>query len=202
MNEAIVIQWLQANWPIWVAFVLGLIPTLIAEVKGRPRTRWYLYGAACALVALPLVMLPTIHALFLRQRNGVSEQVSRRQRRANALALIAEDSVRSYPSWISELSRKSPDGIDRRRYAYEHLGAGEALELVRGPTNSSSDHAVSYYHRAVHLGYVPKQHHWIADALDDGLRLAVIVENVKPGWLFRWRAKYVGTRIIVLYDGR
>ena len=40
-----------------------------------------------------------------------------------------------------------------------------------------------------------------ADALDDGLRLAVIVENVKPGWLPR-RAKYVGTRIIVLYDGR
>jgi hypothetical protein len=50
MDEAIVIQWLQENWPIWVAFVLGLIPTLIAEVKGRPKTRWYLYGVACALV--------------------------------------------------------------------------------------------------------------------------------------------------------
>jgi hypothetical protein len=131
----------------------------------------------------------------------MSEEVSRRRRRADALALIAEDSVRSYPSWISELSRKSPDGVDRRRYAYQHLGAGEALEFVRGPNNSTSDHAVSYYHRAVHLGYVPKQHHWIADALDDGLRLAVIVENVKPGWLLR-RAKFVGTRIIVLSDGR
>jgi hypothetical protein len=201
MNEAIVIQWLQQNWPIWVAFLLGFIPTLIAKVKGRQRTRWYLYGAACALVALPLVMLPTIHALFLSQRKGMSEQISCQRRRVNALALIAEDSVRSYPSWISELSRKSPDGVDRRRYAHKHLGAGEALELVRGPTNSSSDHAVSYYHRAVHLGYVPKQHHWVADALDDGLRLAVIVENVKPSWLLR-RAKYVGTRIIVLYDGR
>jgi len=100
----------------------------------------------------------------------MSEEVSRQRRRADALALIAEDSVRSYPSWISELSRKSPGGINRRRYAYEHLGAGEALELVRGPTNSSSDHAVSYYHRAVHLGYVPKQHHWIADALDTSPR--------------------------------
>jgi hypothetical protein len=161
MNEVIIIQWLQRNWPIWGAFLLGFIPTLIAEVKGRPKTRWYLYGAACALVAWPLVTLPTIHALFLRQRNGMSEEVSRQRRRADALAL-----------------------------------------LVRGPANSSSDHAVSYYHRAVHLGYVPKQHHWIADALDDGLRLAVIVENVKPGWFFRWRVKYVGTRIIVLYDGR
>jgi hypothetical protein len=49
---------------------------------------------------------------------------------------------------------------------------------------------------------VPRQHHWIADALDDGLRLAVIVEDVKPGWLSRRRAKFVSTRIIVLYGGR
>jgi len=130
----------------------------------------------------------------------MSEQVSRQRRRADALALLAEDSVRSYPSWITELSQ-SPAGIDRRRYAYEQLGAGEALELVRERTDSKSDHAVSCYHRAVHLGYVPKQHHWIAEALDDGLRLAVIVEIVKPGWIFR-RAKFIGTRIIVLYDGR
>jgi len=129
MKETIVIQWLQLNWP---AFLLGFIPTLIAEVKGRAKTRWYLYSLACALVAWPLVTLPTIHALFLRRRNGMSEEVSRQRRRADALALIAEDSVRSYPSWISELSRKSPDGVDRRRYAYEHLGAGEALSSSAG----------------------------------------------------------------------
>ncbi len=83
-----------------------------------------------------------------------------------------------------------------------HLAAGDALELVRGPTNPTTKDAVSYCHRAVHLGYVPKRHHWIAEALDDGLRLAVIVENVNPGWFFRRRAKFVGTRIVVLYDGR
>jgi len=197
MDEAIVVQWMQGNW---LAFILAFMPPLIAELKGRPRTRWYLYGLGCALVAWPLVTLPTIHVLLLRRRNDMSEQVSRQRRRADALALLAEDSVRSYPSWITELSQ-SPAGIDRRRYAYEQLGAGEALELVRERTDSKSDHAVSYYHRAVHLGYVPKQHHWIAEALDDGLRLAVIVEIVKPGWIFR-RAKFVGTRIIVLYDGR
>jgi hypothetical protein len=43
---------------------------------------------------------------------------------------------------------------------------------------------------------------WIAEALDDGLRLAVIVDNVRLGWIFRRLAKFVGTRIIVLYDGR
>ena len=202
MDEAIVMQWLQRNWPIWLAFMLAFIPPLIAELKGRPKTRWYLYGLACALVAWPLVTLPTTHALLLRRRNRMSEQISRQRRRADALALLAEDSVRSYPSWIAELRHKSPAAIDRRRYAYEHLGAGEALELVRERTDSKGDHAVSYYHRAVHLGYVPKQHHWIAEALDDGLRLMVIVENVKLGWILSRRAKFVGTRIIVLYDGR
>ena len=135
------------------------------------------------------------------RRNGTSEHSSRR-RRADALALIAEESVRSYPSWITELDREPSNGIDRRRYAYEHLGPGEALALVRERTDSNSDHAVAYYHRAVRLGYVPKRHRWIAAALDDGLRLAVIVEKVKVGWIVRRRAKFVGTRIIIIHDGR
>jgi hypothetical protein len=135
------------------------------------------------------------------RRNGTSKQISSRHRRADALALIAEESVRSYPSWIAELDRESSNGIDPRRYAYEHLGPGEALELVRERTDSRSDHAVSYYHRAAHLGYVPKRHHWIAAALDDGVRLAVIVERVKVGWIVRRRAKFVRTRIVIIYDG-
>ena len=130
-----------------------------------------------------------------------AEEVSRARRRADALALIAEESVRSYRSWITELSGES-DGVDRRRYAYEQLGAGEALALVRERTGPTSDRAVSYYHRAVHLGYVPKQHHWIAAALHDGLHLAVIVEKIKRGWKVPRRAKFVGTRIIVFHDGR
>ena len=57
---------------------------------------------------------------------------------------------------------------------------------------------MSYYHRTVHLGYVPKQHHWIAEALDDGLRLTVIVENLKFGGIFRRRTKFISTRIVIL----
>jgi hypothetical protein len=131
---------------------------------------------------------------------GESEQ---RQRRADALALIMEGSVRSYPSWIAELKRKSAGkSIDCRRYVYEHIRPGEALELIRESANQSDGHAVAYHHRGVHIGYVPKRHHWIAKALDDGLRLAVIADRIKIGGIFRRRAKFVGTRIIVLYDGR
>src|SRR5205823_5874339 len=63
---------------------------------------------------------------LVMQRSGTPEQINRRLRRADALALIAEESVRSYPSWITELDRKSANGIDRRRYSFEQLGPGEA----------------------------------------------------------------------------
>jgi hypothetical protein len=92
--------------------------------------------------------------------------------------------------------------IDRRRYAYEHIRPGEALELVRGPGDQNDGHAVAYHHRGTLLGYVPRRHRWIAKALDDGLRLTAIADKVKIGGIFRRRAKFVGTRIIILHDGR
>ena len=132
----------------------------------------------------------------------VAGQIEQR-RRADALALITEGSVRSYPSWIAELKRKSPaSSIDRRRYAYEHIRPGEPLELVREPADQNDSHAVAYHHHGVHLGYVPKRHRWIAKALDDGLRLTAIADRIKIGGIFRRRAKFVGTRIIVLGDVR
>jgi hypothetical protein len=82
----------------------------------------------------------------------ILRQIEQR-RRADALALITESSVRSYPSWIAELKRKSPaSSIDRRRYVYEHIRPGEALELIREPADQNDGHAVAYHHRGVHLG--------------------------------------------------
>jgi hypothetical protein len=91
--------------------------------------------------------------------------------------------------------------VDRRRYVYGYIKPGEALELVRELEHPRNRRAVAYYHRGIHLGYVPKRHRWVADALDDGLRLAVIVEKVKMSWLFRRRARTVRTRLVVFYDG-
>ena len=185
--------------PLWMALAGGFVPALIAAFKRRAIILWYLYGFACTLVAWPLLALPTIHALLV-WRHDTPKPSPQRQRRADALALIAESSVRSYPSWIADLRRKSPAGINRRYYAYKHIGPGEALELVREPANRSNDHAVAYCHRGVHLGYVPKGQRWIAEALDDGLRLTAIAEEVKIGWIFRRRAKFVGTRIVILNE--
>ena len=200
MSEPTIPEWLQQLRPIGVALVIGFVPALIARWKRRPMTLWYLYGFVCALLAWPAVALPAIHALLVRA-HGKPEQVSEQRRRASALALLKEEGVRSYPSWIAELRRKSPAGIERCRYACEHLGPGEALVLVRERPEAGDEHAVSYRHRDVHLGYVPRRHRWIADAIDDGLRLFAIVETVKTGWVSRQRAKFIGTRIIVLSRG-
>jgi len=133
---------------------------------------------------------------------GSPAPIGQQRRRESALALLKEESVRSYPSWIAELKGKSPAGIERRRYAYEHLEPGEALVLFRERAEPGDKHGVSYRHGDVHLGYVPGRHRWIADAIDDGLRLFAIVETVKTGWIFRRRATFVRTRIVVLTDGR
>ena len=74
---------------IWIALAGGVVPALIAAFKQRPMTRWYLYGFACTLVAWPLLALPTIHALLVL-RHDTPKPSPQRQRRADALALIAE----------------------------------------------------------------------------------------------------------------
>src|SRR5262245_4408534 len=119
MSEATMSEWLLKLQPIGVALVLGLAPALIARWKRRQVTLWYLYGLVCALLAWPAIALPAIHALLVRPY-GKPEQISPQRRRASALALLKEESVRSYPSWIVELRRKSPAGIERCRYAHEH----------------------------------------------------------------------------------
>ena len=197
MNEDVIIAWLLHRPPIWTALLAALAPAAIAHFKRRSPMRWYLYGLVCTLVAWPLIALPTIHALLVHSRT-VSPEVRQRQRRADTLALLAESSVRSYPSWIAELRRKSPEGIDRRRYAYEKIGPGESIELIREPANRRNDRVVAFRHRGVHLGYVPKRHRWVAPAIDDGRRLVAIVDKVKVGGIVRRRAKSVRVRIAVL----
>lgn len=197
MNEDFIIPWLLQRSAIWTALLAALAPAMIANIKRRSVIWWYLYGFASTLVAWPLITLPTIHAL-LREPRVMSPEARQRQRRADALALLAENSVQSYPTWIAELRRKSPDGVDRRRFVYQEIGAGDSIELVREVVDDNDRHAVAFRHRGVHIGYVPRRHHWVAHAMDDGRRLVAIVEKIKVGGIFRRRAKFVRIRIAVL----
>src|SRR5260370_7056885 len=107
MNEDVIIPWLLVRSTIWTALLAGLAPAAIANFKRRPVMGWYLYGVACTFVAWPLIALATIHALLVRPRT-VSPEARQGQRRADALALLQESSLRSYPSWIATLRPKSP----------------------------------------------------------------------------------------------
>jgi hypothetical protein len=197
MNEDVIVAWLLQRSTILTALLAGLAPAVVANFKRRSVMQWYLYGFACTLIAWPLITLPTIHAFLLRPRT-LSLEAQRKQRRADALALLAESSVQSYPTWIAELRRKSPEGVDRRRYVYKEIGPGESIELIREAGDQRDKHAVAFRHRSIHLGYVPKKHDWVAAAIDDGRRLVAIVDKVKVGGFFRRRAKFVRIRIAVL----
>jgi len=198
-------SWLFRPLPIWAIAFLGALPAAIAGASRRPIAPWCLYGFGCALIAWPLVAVPTVHALLTRRprhSRETSEQEREQQRRADALALLQEPSVRAYPSRIAELRRLSPAGVNRRRYVYGFVKPGDVLELVRERDHPRNRRAVAYMHRGIHLGYVPKRQGWVADALDDGLRLMVIVEKVSMSWLSDRRARSVRTQIVILYDGR
>src|SRR5262249_44700112 len=132
MNEDVILPWLLQRSTIWMALLAALAPAMIANFKHRSVIRWYLYGFACTLVAWPLVTLPTVHAVLLRPRT-MSPEARQRQRRADALALLAENSVQSYPTWVAELRRKSPEGVDRRRFVYKEIGSGASIQLVHHP---------------------------------------------------------------------
>lgn len=196
-------SWLPLEWiPLGLLVCVGTVPAAIAQARGRRLVIWLIYGVAAALFAWPLVLVPTVHALFTRPRlRFISKEDRERRRRADALALIREPSLQTYGSRVKELRRTSPAGVDRRRYVYASIQPGDALELVREAAPARNAHATAYYHRGVHLGYVPKGQSWVAEALDDGLRLAVIVEQVRMSW-FRRRARSVRTRFVMLRDRR
>lgn len=196
------VSWLLGPLPLWMLLSLGAVPAVIAHARRQHFVPWCIYGFAAALFAWPLVVVPTVHALLARPRSRVaSKQDRERRRRADALALIKERSLRTYASRVTELRRLSPAGVDRRRYVYEFIRPGDALELVREPGHPRNKRATAYHHRGVHLGYLPRRQSWVADALDDGLRLAVIVEKVKMSWFRRRRARAVRTCLVILYDG-
>jgi hypothetical protein len=195
-------SWLLEPLPLWTLLFLGVVPGVIAHARGRPVVTWCIYGLSAALFAWPLVVVPTVHALLVHPRGRfMTKEQRERQRRADALALIKEPGLRTFPSRVTELRRLSPAGVDRRRYVYEHIKPGDVIELVRESSHPRNGRATAYYHRGTHLGYVPRRQSWVADALDDGLRLAVIVERVRMSWFRRQRARSVHTCLVIFYDG-
>ena len=105
---------------------------------------------------------------------------------------------RAYPSWITGLEYRSPDGTDRRAYCAS-LNVGDVLKLRPEPTNPYDPKAVAIYHSGRHIGYVPRKHHWVRESLREGDTLECSVRDVSCS--SKGRADYVLIQIAVLADG-
>lgn len=101
---------------------------------------------------------------------------------------------RSYPSHIAGLQHRST-GILRGRYIYLNLQEGQRLELRPEPGNVFDPQAVAYFHGVQHLGYVPREHHWVGRLFDEHLNPWSLIERINIRGFFRHQASYVKTRI-------
>ena len=109
--------------------------------------------------------------------------------------------MRSYPSWIAGIQYPSPDGTDRATYC-AGLAIGSALRLKPEPDNAYDESAVALHHENRHVGYVPRRHSWVGDAINEGkvLECCVVDIEIAGGFLRRRRAEHVETRITIVAE--
>lgn len=152
---------------------------------------WFVVGfvAAFVLLAASTAIRVAIRKLATLL-HGEPEYIGLHKR-----AVPAGGELRWYPSWIAGLAWRSPTGLKRWTYVYRHLKPGIELELRREPLNKFDHLAVAYYHHGNHVGYVPRKHHWVAEAMDEGHRLSAIVHELEIKGLFIRRATHVRTAI-------
>lgn len=106
--------------------------------------------------------------------------------------------VREYPSFIAGLRYRG-----RARYCARRLSVGDRLVLREEPDNPvDPDGAVTIAPANAPsrvIGYVPREHHWVHEALDEGKAVDAVVKTIEcDGWLFfrkAWRI-WIGLSIM------
>lgn len=97
-------------------------------------------------------------------------------------ALVAADPLaggRVYPSHVAGLRHADPEsGVGRAAYARARVHDDDELMPVREPANPHDPKAVRLDHGTFPLGYIPRRHDWIADALDEGATVRIFVDRV------------------------
>jgi hypothetical protein len=127
----------------------------------------------------------------LFDRMASPEQISQQRRRASALALLKEEIVRSCPSWIAELRRKSPAGIERSAvFELEACDAKGRLavpsDLVHGPAKMGGGRAPCFRAEAPLLlvGDEGRRRVVLAPMQRYGLPIAQVEEDDKVGMAY------------------
>ncbi|CAN7333670.1 HIRAN domain-containing protein [Bosea sp. LjRoot90] len=110
---------------------------------------------------------------------------------------------RSYPSFVAGLShsvRWKGSTRSRSRYAVVEIRPGDRLEVVRTPDHPDDPGAVALSHNGFPLGFVPRRHAWVGQALDEGDVIQIVVDTVAPS-RENPQITFIGTRVHVLADG-
>lgn len=110
---------------------------------------------------------------------------------------------RRYPSYVAGLAydvRLRSGAISRSKYAFANVRPGDHLMAVRQPNHPEDPGAVALVHMQFPLGYVPRRHAWVGQALDEGDEVEVKVVSVErseddPS------VAYIPLNVTILKDG-
>lgn len=159
--------------------VVYVLPTIVAVWRRHPSAGgiaainallgWTLLGWVAALAWALTYIPPSRNALIVRR--GAS--------RSSPAAPERGPDERVYPSFVAGLAYPDPvSGTIRADYALGLVREDDELIPRREPDNPYDPKAVLLLHQGFGLGYVPRRHDWIADAMDDGKRIRIFVTKV------------------------
>ena len=105
--------------------------------------------------------------------------------------------MKEYPSYVAGLGYKG-----RGKYCAANLKIGDHRIFRRQPHCPADANAVEILPAAdptMVIGYVPKQHVWIAGALQGHVRLDAIVTDIRcGGWFIWYRARRIWFMVRVI----
>ncbi len=163
--------------------VVYVLPTIVAVWRRHPSAGsvaainallgWTLLGWVAALAWALTYIPPSRNALIVRRGSGRPSPLP------SPSAPERSPDERVYPSFVAGLAYPDPaSGTIRADYALGLVREDDELIPRREPDNPHDPKAVLLLHQGFGLGYVPRRHDWIADAIDDGKRIRIFVTKV------------------------
>ncbi len=88
----------------------------------------------------------------------------------------------TYRSFIAGLKYPGDDGFNRARWCAQHLTIGDVLLFEPEPNNRFDSNAVQIRPASdpsLVLGYVPREHEWICEAIREGHSIDSVVSDIQ-----------------------
>lgn len=163
--------------------IVYILPTLIAVWRRHPSAGsvaavnallgWTLLGWVAALAWALSHIAATPQPLIIR----TSKRASPIERQPSSSKTDTDE--RAYPSFVAGLAYPDPaTGTIRADYARGLVREDDELIPRREADNPHDPKAVQLFHQGFALGYVPRRHDWVADAIDHGKTVRIFVTRI------------------------